>query len=194
MDFAYSDDQQSIVDLAGQLLAEQSTHERQRELETGDGPRFDRDLWAQMAETGLLGVAVPEPQGGAGLGFQEVAAICEQLGKHTAPIPFFETAVLGVLPIAEFGSPAQREAWLPRVVAGEAVLTAALQEDLTEPEKPATAAKRHGESWLITGSKHTATRCPSCDGIDTRAAHRFFERSSRKIDDDSTNGSYALID
>ena len=41
----------------------------------------------------------------------------------------FETVVLGVLPLAEFGSPAQREAWLPRVVEGDAVLTAALQED-----------------------------------------------------------------
>ena len=96
MDFSYSDDQQSIVDLVGQLLSEQSTHERQRALETGDGPRFDRDLWAQLADTGLLGTAVPEEQGGAGLGFQEVAAICEKVGRHTAPVPYFETAVLAV--------------------------------------------------------------------------------------------------
>ncbi|MEE2664180.1 MAG: acyl-CoA dehydrogenase family protein [Myxococcota bacterium] len=157
MDFRYSDDQQSIVDLAGQLLAEQSTHERQRALETGDGPRFDRELWAQLAETGLLGVAIPEAQGGAGLGFQEVAAICEAIGRHTAPIPFLETVVLAGLPIAEFGSPAQREAWLPKLVAGEAVLTAALQEDQAEPEKPATRAHREhdgdGDGWVLSGSK-----------------------------------------
>ena len=50
MDFRYSEDQQAIVDLAGQLLAEQSTHERQRELEGADGARFDRALWEQLAE------------------------------------------------------------------------------------------------------------------------------------------------
>jgi alkylation response protein AidB-like acyl-CoA dehydrogenase len=155
VDFRYSDDQQSIVDLAGQLLAEQSTHERQRALETSDGPRFDRDLWANLADTGLLGVAVPEAQGGAGLGFQEVAAICEAIGRHTAPVPFVETVVLAGLPIAEFGSPAQREAWLPRIVSGEAVLTAALQEDQAEPEQPATTARPDpsGAGWLLSGSK-----------------------------------------
>ena len=155
MDFRYSDDQQSIVDLAGQLLAEQSTHERQRAVETGDGPRFDRELWTQLAETGLLGSAVPEAHGGAGLGFQEVAAICEAVGRHTAPVPFLETVVLAGLPIAEFGSAAQREAWLPKLAAGEAVLTAALQEDQAEPEKPVTRAhpESAGDGWVLSGSK-----------------------------------------
>jgi len=155
VDFRYSDDQQSIVDLAGQLLAEQSTHERQRAVETGDGPRFDRELWTQLAETGLLGSAVPEAHGGAGLGFQEVAAICEAVGRHTAPVPFLETVVLAGLPIAEFGSAAQREAWLPKLAAGEAVLTAALQEDQAEPEKPVTRAhpESAGDGWVLSGSK-----------------------------------------
>ena len=68
MDFSYSEDQPAVVDLAGQLLAEQSTHERQRAIEGAEGPRFDRDLWEQLATTGLLGTAVPEAQGGAGFG------------------------------------------------------------------------------------------------------------------------------
>jgi len=153
MDFSYSEDQQAIVDLAGQLLAEQSTHERQRELEGTDDTRFDRALWEQLATTGLLGTAVPEGLGGAGLGFQEVAAICEKLGRHTAAVPYLETVVLGVLPLVEFGSPAQQEAWLPRVVAGEVVLTAALQEDQAEPERPVTSARRDGDGWVLAGSK-----------------------------------------
>ena len=170
MDFSYSDDQQSIVDLVGQLLSEQSTHERQRALETGDGPRFDRDLWAQLADTGLLGTAVPEEQGGAGLGFQEVAAICEKVGRHTAPVPYFETAVLGALPIGEFGTPAQREAWLPKVVSGEAVLTAALQEDQAEPEHPLTVARPDGDGWQLTGAKIPVPAAELADCILVSAA------------------------
>ena len=48
MDFSYDEDQQSIVDLARQILAEQGSHERQRAVETHDGPRFDKALWAQF--------------------------------------------------------------------------------------------------------------------------------------------------
>ncbi|MEZ4217788.1 MAG: acyl-CoA dehydrogenase family protein [Myxococcota bacterium] len=153
MDFGYSDEQQAIVELASQVLAEHSSHERQRAVETSGGPRFDAELWKQLAETGLLGTAVPEAQGGAGLGFLEVAAICEKVGRHTAAVPFLETVVGGVLPIAEFGSEKQREEWLPRVAEGRAILTAALQEDQADPAKPATSARRDGAGWVLSGAK-----------------------------------------
>ena len=153
MDFSYDDDQQAILDLAGQVLTEESSHERQRAAESGEGPRFDAELWKQLGETGLLGTAVPEAQGGAGLGFQEVAAICERMGRHTAAVPYYETAVLGVLPIAEFGSEAQKERWLPAAATGGAVLTAALQEDQADPEQPVTSARREGDGWVLSGTK-----------------------------------------
>lgn len=153
MDFAYSDEQQAIVELASQVLAEHSSHERQRAIETGDGPRFDAELWKQLAETGLLGTAVPEAQGGAGLGFLEVAAVCEKIGRHTAAVPYAETVVGGVLPIAEFGSEKQREEWLPRVAEGRAILASALQEDQAEPAKPSTTARRDGAAYVLSGAK-----------------------------------------
>ena len=101
MDFSFSDEQQAISELAGQIFKDKATSERQRETELADGPRFDRELWAATAEAGLLGIAVPEDNAGAGLGFLEVAAILEQVGRHTVPIPFYETVVLGALPLAE---------------------------------------------------------------------------------------------
>lgn len=170
MDFGYSDDQQSIVDLAAQLLAEHATHERQRELETGDGPRFDRTLWEQLAETGLLGTAIPEEQGGAGLGFQEIAAIAELMGAYTAPLPFLETA-LAAFALAEHGSPAQREAWLPRVVNGEAVLTAALQEDQADAAQPIVTTARPADSgWVLDGAKIPVAAGGLADAILVSAA------------------------
>jgi acyl-CoA dehydrogenase len=147
MDFSLSEDQQAIGDLAAKLLAEQGSHERQREIEKAGGVRFDRALWRAAADAGLLGISVPEENDGAGLGFLEVAAILEQIGRHTAPIPLFETVVLAALPIAEFGSPAQRAAWLPKIASGEALGTAALVEDA-----PATAT-RDGDGFRITGKK-----------------------------------------
>ena len=165
MDFRYSDDQQSIVDLASQLLSEQSTHERQRAIETGGGPRFDRDLWEQLAETGLLGTAVPEAQGGAGLGFFELALIVEQVGAHAAPVPVLETLVMGALPLAEFGTEAQKQAWLPGIVAGDRIVTAALVEALSDIEQPQTKATAKDGGYTLDGVKNCVPAAQIADLI-----------------------------
>ena len=60
MDFSYSEEQQAILDLASQILDDGTPRERLREIELADGPRFDADLWKQIAEAGLLAVAIPE--------------------------------------------------------------------------------------------------------------------------------------
>jgi alkylation response protein AidB-like acyl-CoA dehydrogenase len=73
MDFSYTDEQTSILELAAQILGDGTSQERLREVEAGPGPRFDRELWRKLAEAGLLAVAVPEAWEGAGLGFLEVA-------------------------------------------------------------------------------------------------------------------------
>ena len=157
MDFELSDDQRAIADLAEQILGDKASHERLRELEKRGGPRFDAELWQAFAEAGLLGIAVPEAQGGAGLGFLELAVILEQIGRRTAPIPFLETALLGVLPLAAFGSTEQKEAWLPGVVRGETRLTAALVAD------EAVRAERDGEGFRLTG---TALFVPAAEFAD----------------------------
>jgi len=147
MDFSFTDEQQSIADLAHQILADNCTQERLRAAEKSDGPRFDRELWQEVAKSGLLGIAIPEEFGGGGLGFFELALIVEQVGRTTAPIPFIETAILGALPVAHFGSDAQKRALLPQVAEGALVLTAALVED--EP----TQAVADGDGWKLTGTK-----------------------------------------
>jgi alkylation response protein AidB-like acyl-CoA dehydrogenase len=147
MDFSYTEDQQAIIDLAAKILTDRCTHERLKAIERGGGPRFDRELWQQVADAGLLGVPIPAEYGGAGLGFLEACAIVEQVGRRTAPIPYLETVVLGALPLAAFGSPAQQQAWLPRVAAGECVLTAALAEEGPTRALPA------GSGWTLDGEK-----------------------------------------
>jgi alkylation response protein AidB-like acyl-CoA dehydrogenase len=153
MDFSYSDDQQAVIDLATQIFDEHATHERQREVEAQEGPRFDAELWKLLAEAGLIGAAMPEESGGAGLGFLEVAGILEQAGRHTAPIPLLETMVLAGMPIAAYGSAAQREAWLPKFAAGEAIGTAALIEAQGDPLDPVTTATPEGDGLRLRGAK-----------------------------------------
>lgn len=153
MDFSYSEEQQAIFDLAAQILKEGAPPERQLELERGDGPRFDPELWAKLGAAGLVGIAVPEAWDGGGLGFVEVAGVLEHLGRTTAPVPWFETVVLGGLPIAEFGSEAQKQAILPELAAGERILTAALVEPEGEIEAPTLQAVAKDGAWRLEGVK-----------------------------------------
>jgi acyl-CoA dehydrogenase len=153
MDFTLSEEQEAVRDLAAQVFSGHATVERVKEVERSD-ERVDRNLWRALADAGLLALAVPEEHGGSGLGLIELALVLEQQGRHVAPVPVWATLVLGALPIAEFGTPAQQQAWLPGVAAGEVVLTAALPEaGAGDPHRPAVTATADGEGWRLDGAK-----------------------------------------
>ncbi len=154
MDFSFSEDQEAIRELATRIFTDLATHERLREIEADhDAPRFDRKLWGELATAGLVGIALPEDVGGAGLGFLEAALIVEAAGKSAAYVPAIETVATGAIAIAEFGSPEQRQRWLPGVVAGDTVVTTALVELGGSPSSPALTAERAGDGFTLTGSK-----------------------------------------
>lgn len=150
MDFTTSDDQQALVGLATQILSELSTKKRLDALDE-QGIWFDADLWAQLAQAGIVGAALKEDVGGGGLGYTEIALLLEQIGAHVAQVPLFETVLCAALPIDEFGTPEQRQRDLPDVAAGTALLTAALVEsgrdDLHLPTTSVTSDLR------VTGTK-----------------------------------------
>ena len=156
MDFSFSEEQEAVRELATRIFTDLATHERLREIELeadGLNDRFDRKLWAELASAGLLGIALPEDVGGAGLGFIEVALVVEAAGRTAAYVPVIETLATGSLAIAEFGTDAQRAAWLPGVVDGSTVVTTALVEpggSLRIPSVTATPAPG-GDGWRLIG-------------------------------------------
>jgi 3-oxocholest-4-en-26-oyl-CoA dehydrogenase beta subunit len=152
MDFSLTEEQEATRDLARQILSDRITHERLKELEAG-GEGFDRDTWAELAKAGLLGIALPEDAGGSGLGFVALCQLLEEVGRTVAPVPVLPTVVLGALPIAQFGTEEQRQRYLPGVVAGDIVLTAALVETGTDPLHPTTTARPDGDGWRVDGVK-----------------------------------------
>ncbi|MFM7065039.1 MAG: acyl-CoA dehydrogenase family protein [Actinomycetes bacterium] len=153
MEFSLNEEQTAIADLASQVLTDNSTHEQLRAVERGEGPRFDRALWAQLAETGVLGAFVPEAAGGAGLDLVALGGVLEAAGRTAAAVPLWETLGLGVPALAEFAPADVADEVLGAVAAGECVLTAAWHEEGGEPLAPTTVAARNGESWSLTGTK-----------------------------------------
>lgn len=153
MDFAFSEDQQALKQLIRQICKDHCAPDSLAKLETEDAP-LHRPLWGSLAETSLLGLALPEAVGGFGLGVVELCLLLEQVGKHVAPIPAWSSLVLGALPVAEFGTEAQRQALLPPLVKGESFLSAALSEEGSQdPRSPRCRASREAGGWRLNGIK-----------------------------------------
>lgn len=153
MDFSFSDEQNALREVARKILEAECVPERLREIEKSD-ERIDRRLWAELAKANLLGAALPEAYGGSDYGFFELCVLLEEIGRSVAPVPAWATLVCGALPIARFGSDAQKQRWLPGVVAGDVILTAALQEpNNVDSLTPVTKATKDGAGWKLSGEK-----------------------------------------
>jgi 3-oxocholest-4-en-26-oyl-CoA dehydrogenase beta subunit len=153
MDFALSDEQLAVSEAATGLFSGLVEPTRVAAVEQSDD-RIDRALWQALADADLLGLAVPEPDGGTGRGLMELCMLLEAQGNAVAPVPLWATLVLGALPIAHFGSEVQRARWLPGVVAGEVFLTAALNGSAFSPtSSPAVRATALGEGCVLEGTE-----------------------------------------
>lgn len=151
MDFSLNDDQRSIQALIKRLLADIVTDESLKALEKGER-WFHQRAWSQLAASEMLGLAIPEAHGGAGMGLTELCLLLEQVGRAVAPVPAVPTLVSVALPLAEFGSDAQKDRWLPRIAAGEAVLTAALVDTGSrDARRPSASATREGSGYRVSG-------------------------------------------
>ena len=80
MDFALTEEQHAIVDLASQILTDKCAPERLKEVESGT-EWFDRELWAELAKADLLGIVLPEDVGGGGFGFLEACLLLQEIGR-----------------------------------------------------------------------------------------------------------------
>jgi len=155
MDFSFTEEQLAIQDLARQILGDSCAHEHLCAIEQDErGDGYDHSLWKALAEANLLGIAIPEAYGGSEFGLHALYMLLEEQGRFVTPVPTLPTLVYAALPIAEFGSDAQKQAWLPGVASGETVLSAALQEEAsTRPSRPRTRATARGEGFVIDGEK-----------------------------------------
>jgi len=157
MDFTLSEEQEAIRDLASRILTEQLPPERLRALEEA-GTWFADDVWEALAKAELLGICLPEADGGGGFGLLEACLIAEQVGRTVAPIPYLSAIVGAGLAVARFGSDAQRAQHLPGLIDGTRLLAVALHEpnEVTAPVVPATSATPTADGWRLDGEKSFA--------------------------------------
>jgi alkylation response protein AidB-like acyl-CoA dehydrogenase len=151
MDFALEETHREVEKLAGEILGELAHEDRLREIaKTPD--RFGHTLFRALGQAGLLGLPLPESEGGAGMSLLEWASVAEAVGRRAAPLPFVAMSV-AALALAEGGSAAQRAHWLPAFFEGRSPLTIALQGlAQADPSVPAATAYAEGGAWRVTGA------------------------------------------
>ncbi|MFC7446792.1 acyl-CoA dehydrogenase family protein [Rhodococcus daqingensis] len=152
MDFNFSEEQEAIRTLADEVFTGKAGIDRVKEIE-GTAERVDRELWRELANTGLLGIALPDELGGGGMGLSELYVLLEQQGRHVAPVPIWQTA-LAALAVSEFGTDAQRGALVPGAADGSLFLTVGLEEfgPYVAGDPLTTAVEADGQ-WRLTGAK-----------------------------------------
>lgn len=126
MEFDFTPEQFALRDLARDLFEKESPPSRLREL--WDGAERDPGCWRAMASVGLTGLTVPEEFGGMGGDDVDLALVLEEAGRAALPEPLLETVAVAAPVLAETGTDAQRSEWLPKIAAGEAIATLALDD------------------------------------------------------------------
>ena len=170
MDFSIGDDREAVRDLAAQILSGGCSHERSKLHEESDA-WLDEALWSELAGSNITALTIPEAFGGSGMGLIESALVLQQVGRNCAPVPLLPTLILAAMPIAEFGSEAQKKRWLIPVVESGRVLTAALSEAGSgNPARPRLRAVRAGDGWKLDGEKICVPAAGCSSGILVPAA------------------------
>jgi len=163
IDFGLSEDQEALQRAARELLAAECPTTLVRETaKSPDG--LPRGLYAKLAENGWMGIAVPEKLGGLGLGSLELALLHEELGRVAAPGPFLATQLV-IAALVRAGSAAQRKAWLPKLLAGDAFGSLAYLEesDAHGPAGIQLKARKSRNEYRLTGTKPFALEAPAAD-------------------------------
>ena len=154
MDFEYSEEQRLLADTLKRFLTTNySLDARAKILASEEG--YSQEVWAALAEMGLLGLPYDAEYGGFGGSAVDVMIVMEAIGEGLVLEPYLATVGLGGQVVARAGTEAQKRRILTAVVEGKAKLALAQTErgaryDL---QHVATTARRAGAGWVLDGEK-----------------------------------------
>jgi len=154
MDFDLTEEQRLLKESLDRLIGDRYGFEQRKTY--GQAPEgWSRELWAQYAELGLLGLPFAEEYGGSAGGPVETMITMEAFGRALALEPFLATVVLGGGFLRHGGTAEQCTALVPKIVDGSLTFAFAQTErhsryDLADIS---TTAARDGAGWVLDGEK-----------------------------------------
>jgi alkylation response protein AidB-like acyl-CoA dehydrogenase len=158
VNFDYTDEQKALKEEARRFLAAVSPPSVVRSALENPAAGYDKALWQRIGEQGWCGAAVPEAYGGLGIGYVELCALAEELGRALAPVPFASTVYQFAEALLLAGSEQQKSELLPQICTGSLIGTLAISEGpgVLTPNRNATR---------FSGGKLTGTKVPVADGL-----------------------------
>jgi len=166
-----------MLDLTGRTAFDES-HDMFRDtvrrfFQQESAPHHDRweeeglvepDFWLKCGEAGLLCPTVPEDHGGLGLDFGFNAVVAEEHAYSGCPAGLTLQSDIIADYLVEYGTEAQKQAYLPKMVSGELITAIAMTEPGTGSDLQAikTTARREGDEYVINGSKTYITNGQTC--------------------------------
>src|SRR5471032_1428455 len=150
-----TEEQSMLRDAARTWMQEKSPVSAFRKVHDGGSALgYDPAAFAEMAAMGWAGVIIPEEYGGSDFGYLSLGLVLEETGRTLTSSPLLSTALAAASALILGGTAAQKEAWLPKIAAGEAVCTLAIEEGPHHaPEKAALAATKSGAGYSLSGKK-----------------------------------------
>jgi alkylation response protein AidB-like acyl-CoA dehydrogenase len=153
MDFTESEEQRALRNAVAEL-GKRYGHDYTAPRARAREPLHE--LWAEAGRSGFLGLNLPEEYGGGGAGIYELSLASEELNAAGCGLLMMlvSPAINGTI-IARYGTPEQKQRWLPGIASGETIMAFGI----TEPDAGSnshnitTTARRDGSDWLLTGRK-----------------------------------------
>src|SRR6516164_10407992 len=184
MDFELNQSQLEIVKQVG-ALCDRFPDEYWRDHD--EKHEFPSDFFKAVADSGYLGVAIPEQYGGSGLGITEAALVMREVaasGGAMAAASAIHLSIFGVSPLVFHGSEEQKRRFLPEVVSGKLHVAFAVTEpdagnDITHIK---TAARRDGDNYVINGRKVFTTKAREAERMLLLTRTTPFEQVQKKTD------------
>ncbi len=154
LDLQFSAEQEMLRETVRGVCATACPLDVVRQLED-DPVGYSPELWKQLAHLDLIGLQLPEEYGGSAMTALESVVLYEEFGRSLAPSPHFVSSILSGGALALGGDDDQKQAWLPRLVTGEAILTPAWLEPENGfgPKGVQVRAVPDGDGFTITGTK-----------------------------------------
>ena len=161
MDFDFTEEQEMVRDGLSRMVRERYDWDtRQAAIESEAG--WNPEIWAQLAELGILGMPFGEEDGGFGGGAVDAMVVMEEFGKGLVVEPFVPTVVCAGGFLKHAGTAAQKEEHIGAIVDGSRIFAFAHSEprgryDYADLE---TTAKKNGDGYVLNGHKAVVIGAP----------------------------------
>ncbi len=165
MKFDYSEEQQLVADSVRRFVQQDYGFGRRRAIIASD-EGWSREIWAKLAEIGLLGLPFASEHGGFGGRAVDLMSVMEAIGEALVVEPYSATIVAGRL-VARAGTDAIAREVIPAIVEGRLRLACALLEAGAryDPSRIATRARRTADGFVLDGAKAGVLQAPGAERL-----------------------------